>query len=338
MKKALLYEKLKDNKVKCTACKHYCIIKEGNFGICKVRKNINGELFSTIYGYSTGDSIDPIEKKPLYHFLPGSEAYSFGTISCNFECQFCQNDWMSMPLKDKNIPIPPLFELSPKKIVENCIDNNIKIIAYTYNEPTISFEHTLDTAKLAHKNKIKNIYISNGYASDEAIKKIAPYLDGINIDLKAFNEDFYHKICKADLNKVKECIKSYYKNKVWLEITSLLIGGLNTNPEEIKKLAEFIASISTDIPWHISKFSPAYKMQNYPPTKEETLHKAYEIGKKAGLKYIYVGNIFGKDIHSTYCPKCKNLLIERDWTYTKVIDLKNGKCGKCGELIPGIWK
>jgi len=338
VKKATLYKKIKDKTVKCTACNHYCTIKEGKTGICGIRQNKDGNLYLLVYGKSSGSGIDPIEKKPFFHFLPGSSVYSIGTIGCNFACTFCQNAWISQASKDTSFPIPPLYDLSPEDIVNECIENNIPIIAYTYNEPAIFFEYTYDTAKLAHEEGIKNIYVSNGYASKEAIDKIAPYLDAINIDLKAFTEKFYRNICKAKLQPVLDNIKYYYKKGIWVELTTLIIPGENDSDKELEQIAQFIASISKSIPWHVTKFSPTYKMKNKLETPIETLKKAYDIGKKAGLKYVYAGNTFNEDLQSTFCPKCNNLLIQRDWGYTKVEGLKNGKCDKCGTKIEGVWK
>ena len=338
MKKATLYKKLKNKKVKCTACNHYCTIAPENTGICGVRKNIKGDLYLSVYGLTSGTQIDSIEKKPFFHFMPTSLAYSIGTIGCNFGCEFCQNAWMSQCTKDPSIPIPPLYRLSPEQVVKECLEDNIPIIAYTFNEPATFFEYTYDTAKLAHKKGIKNVYVSNGYLSKEAIGKISPYLDAINIDLKAFTEDFYKRLCKARLQPVLNNIKQCYAEKIWLEITTLIIPGENDSSKEIKQIAQFITSVSKSIPWHVTSFSPAYKMRDKPSTPEETIRRAYEIGKDAGLKYVYAGNVFGEDLHSTFCHKCSNLLIKRDWGYTRIEGFKNGKCSKCKAKIDSIWK
>lgn len=337
MQKAVLYKKLKNNNVKCTACNHFCKIPHGKTGICGIRQNKDGDLYLLVYGKTSGTGIDQIEKKPLFHFKPGSPVYSIGTIGCNFACKFCQNAWMSQAAKDKSITIPPLNKLSPEDIVNICIENKVPIIAYTYNEPAIFFEYTYDTAKLAHKKGIKNIYVSNGYASKKAIDKIAPFLDAINIDLKAFTDKFYRKICKARLQPVLDNIKYYYKKGVWIELTTLIIPGENDSDKELEQIAQFIASISKSIPWHVTRFSPTYKMQDKVPTPEKTLKRAYEIGKQAGLKYVYAGNIFDEDLQNTYYPKCNNLLIKRDWGYTRIEGLKNGKCDKCGIKVEGVW-
>lgn len=334
----ILFKKLPNNMVQCTACNHYCKIPLSKTGICGVRQNKNGKLFLLVYGLTSGIGIDDVEKKPFFHFLPTSPVYSIGTIGCNFGCDFCQNAWMSQPTKDHNISIPPLYQLTPVKIVKDCRRKNIKIIAYTYNEPAVFFEYAYDTSRLAHKQGVKNVFVSNGYMSKEAVDKISPYLDAINIDLKSFSEDFYMKVCKARLKPVLETIKRFHQKGIWVEITTLLIPGENDSTKELTKLADFITSISKSIPWHVTRFTPAYNMQDKSETPESTIKKAYKIGKKAGLKYVYAGNITSEDLHSTFCPKCSTILIKRDWGYTKVENLKNGKCAKCGEEIEGVWK
>lgn len=283
MKKCVLYKALSSDKVKCLACKHYCVIEEGKYGICGVRKNIKGKLYLEVYGKPIAVAIDPIEKKPLRHFLPGTKIFSIGTIGCNFKCEFCQNADISQ-VRQKDMYAT---ELSPSEIVDYCLMNKIPSIAYTYNEPTIFFEYTYDTAKLANKKGIKNVYVSNGYYSKEAIDMISPYLDAINIDLKAFTDKFYNKICGAKLNNVLESIKYTHKLGIWVEITTLLVPDENDSIEEITKIAEFIKSVDEGIPWHVSAFHPAYKMMNKNRTPLEIVEKAVEIGRKVGLKYVY---------------------------------------------------
>ncbi|MFC1780506.1 AmmeMemoRadiSam system radical SAM enzyme [Patescibacteria group bacterium] len=338
MQKVKLYKKLKNKIVECTACNHFCKIAPDKCGICGIRQNKNGELYSLVYGLTSGTQIDPIEKKPFFHFMPNSEVFSIGTIGCNFACSFCQNAWMSQCTKDKSVPLPELYKLTPKDIVKTCLSNDIKIIGYTYNEPAIFFEYAYDTAKLAHKAGIKNVWVSNGYASIASIDKIAPYLDAINIDLKSFSNKFYQKVCKAKLQPVLDNIKYYFKKKVWVEITTLIVPGENDSSKELGQIAQFVSSISKSIPWHVTAFSPAYKMHDKVKTSTSKLSEAYNIGKCEGLEYIYAGNVFGKDLHSTFCTKCQKPLIKRDWGYTKVVNLENGKCNKCGTKIKGVWK
>ena len=351
MKKATLYKSIADQKVKCTACSHYCVISPPNTGICSIRQNIGGDLYLLVHskGYT---NTDQIEKKPLYHFLPGSRIFSIGTVGCNFGCLFCQNYFESQSpkkLRQKLLKEGKLKDLEkyiktygknwpPEKVVSYCLENDIPSIAYTYNEPSVFFEYSYDTAKLAHEKGLKNVYVSNGYASPEAIDEIAPYLDAINVDLKSFDTDFYKDFCFAKLEPVLKNIKYYYKKGIWLEITTLIIPGENDSDSNLKSIAEYIASISKDIPWHISRFSPAYKMMDKDQTPIETLKKAYHIGKEAELKFVYAGNILDEKMHTTFCPKCNKALIERNWNYAKIKNIEKGKCLNCNHEIPGIWK
>lgn len=338
MKKALLYKKLKENIVQCQACNHYCKISEDAKGICGIRKNKGGALYATDYGLTSGVQIDQIEKKPFFHFFPTKQVLSIGTVGCNFACDFCQNAWMSQSTKDNNVDMPNLYKLPPSKIVELCKENDLEIIAYTYNEPAISFEYSYETSKFASSEGIKNVYVSNGYASKEAIDMIASYLDAINIDLKSFSEDFYIKRCKAKLKPVLENIEYYYKKNIWVEVTTLIIPGENDSTEELNHIGQFISSVSKSIPWHVIRFTPSYKMSNTEKTPEKKIQEAYDIGKSAGLEYVYAGNVFDEDRHSTFCPKCNNLIIKRDWGYAKIEGLENGKCSKCSTKIAGVWQ
>ena len=337
MKKAILYEKLKDNKVCCEACYHHCLISDKETGICGVRQNIDGDLYLLVYGRAISVNIDPIEKKPLFHFLPGQKAFSLGTMGCNFACDFCQNWEISQIPRNLDL-IHTGEEWEPKKVVKYCKDNKIPIIAYTYNEPSIWVEYALDTMKLAKKEGIKNIWVSNGFMSEKSLKLITPYLDAINIDLKSFSNNFYKKICKGQLNPVKENIKKIWKMGIWEEVTTLIIPGLNDSEKELKQIAKFLVKISKDIPWHISAFYPCYKMLDIIPTPEETLISAYKIGKKAGLNYVYTGNIPNSNYESTFCPKCNTLVVERWGMEVLENNLKNGKCPKCKTKIQGKWK
>lgn len=311
MKKAILFKKLANNCVRCTACNHYCKIPQNKTGICGVRKNIKGMLYLLVYGRAIAINIDPIEKKPLYHFVPGTEILSFGTVGCNFKCDFCQNWDISQKIKElksrrfrnAGVPIKASVVSStkeefdwgqdwpPNKIVKFAKENKIPSIAYTYNEPAIFFEYAYDTAKLAKKAGLKNVYVSNGYESREARQKIAPYLDAINIDLKSYDQKFYQKYCGGQLEPVLENIVQFYKLGIHIEITTLIIQGKNDSKTNLTKIAKFIASLDKKIPWHISRFFPAYKMLDVKITPESTLENAREIGKAAGLEYVYIGNI-----------------------------------------------
>ncbi len=341
MHPAILFEKKPNNIVRCTACNHYCLIKENSTGICGVRKNIKGELFLLVYGKSSGSHVDPMEKKPLFHFLPGEKIFSFGTVGCNFGCGFCQNWNISQITRgaqsQKEYVIDQYgADLYPEQIIDYCVKNEIKAIAYTYNEPTIFVEYALDVMKLAKKHKIKNVFVTNGYESKECVELIAPYLDAANIDLKGFTEKFYSNLCKSRLKPVLETIKLMHKKGIWLELTTLLIPGENDSEKELKEIAEFIKSVSPSIPWHISAFHPDFEMLEKQPTKLSSLETAYNIGKKAGLKFVYIGNIISDKYENTYCPKCNELVIKR-MGYQVQNFLKNGRC-KCGEKIAGVWK
>ena len=336
-----LFKKLPNNQIQCLACNNYCVIPNGKTGICGVRQNNNGELILLVNDKAVAVNLDPIEKKPLFHFYPGSVAFSLGTLGCNFGCEFCQNwDISQAPkIQDTKYQIQDTNywgeDWPPEKIVNYCQENNIPIIAYTYNEPTVWTEYALATMKLAKKAKIKNVWVSNGYFSDQTLKLITSYLDAINIDLKSFREDFYQNIVHAHLEPVKENIIKVWQLGIWEEVTTLIIPELNDSEKELKEIARFLVKISSDLPWHISAFYPAYKMLKTPPTPQKTLIKAYNIGKKAGLKYVYTGNIPDNNYESTYCPKCGAKLIER-WGIEMIKNnLKDSKCPKCGENIPG---
>ncbi|MBL7078138.1 AmmeMemoRadiSam system radical SAM enzyme [Candidatus Shapirobacteria bacterium] len=348
VKKIKLFKKLGDDLVQCQACSWYCRIASGKTGICGVRENKGGELNLPVDGKTTGLSVDPIEKKPLYHFLPGSKALSFGTLGCNFGCLFCLNAWASQSPKKvkkkeqlKTLIDQCLIKLTPKQIVQAALDSGCQSIAYTYNEPAVFAEFAYETMKLAKKANLKNIWVSNGFESKETFNLIKSYLDGINIDLKSFNPEFYKKICKGKLKPVLENIKRFFKAGIWVEITTLVIPGENDSKKELKQIAGFIKDISSDIPWHLSAFTPDYLMKNKPRTNKEKLLEAREIGKKAGLNYVYLGNIWDLDnkYFSTYCPKCDFLLIERSaYRTVKIMGLKKGKCRNCGIKILGIWR
>lgn len=279
----------------CSACCHHCAITPGKVGLCGVRKNVNGRIKLLVYGKAVGMHLDPIEKKPLYHFLPGSKVLSFGTLGCNLGCDFCQNWFQSQSAKEtkniENLINQTSEDFSPEKIVNLALKLKSPAIAYTYNEPTVFFEYALDTMILAQKQGLKNIWVTNGYMSQKTRKLILPYLDAANIDLKSFNPRFYQKICKAKLEPVLENIRWFFEKRVWIELTTLIIPGENDSLKEFKAIANFIKDISPEIPWHISAFYPNYKMTDKLPTPKEKIYKAAAIGKQAGLKFVYPGNI-----------------------------------------------
>ena len=333
---AYLYKTLKDNKVKCNLCNHRCVIKEGERGICGVRENQEGTLKTLVYGNLIARHIDPIEKKPLFHLLPGSLSYSIATVGCNFRCLFCQNaDIAQMPSDNKGLIIGDTS--TPEDVVNAAVKGGCKSIAYTYTEPTVFFEFAHDTAKLAKKKGIYNVFVTNGYMTSEAIEMISPYLDAANVDLKAFNDDFYKKYCSSKLKHVKETLQTMKRSGIFLEVTTLLIPGLNDDKDELKNLASFIAkSLGPETPWHISRFHPTYKLTDLPPTPVKTLVMAREIGINAGLKYVYTGNVPGENGEKTFCYNCSRILIDR-WGYTIRKNLiENGRCPHCGAIIEGV--
>lgn len=293
MKEALFYTtsnlKLQTSKVKCLLCPHNCIIAEGKRGICGVRENDQGVLYSLVYGKVVSTAVDPIEKKPLYHFLPGTFTYSIATVGCNFRCDFCQNFGISMPPRERNEVFG--HDKMPEEIVQAAIDNDCQSISYTYTEPTIFFEFAYDCAKLARTKGLKNVFVTNGYSNPEPTRMIAPYLDAANIDLKSFSDDYYKKYCGGRLQPVIDTIKLMRKLKIWIELTTLIIPGLNDSDEELTKIASFIKEVGADIPWHVSAFRPMNKLLDRPATPRETVLKAREIGLEAGLKYVHTGNI-----------------------------------------------
>ena len=334
MKEALYYQKLKNRLVQCQLCPEYCTIKPDNFGNCGARKNIQGKLYSLTYAKPVSIAIDPIEKKPLYHFLPGTKALSIGTLGCNFHCLHCQNYDISQSRADQFIG----KEVQPKDIVKAAIKNKCKSISYTYNEPTIFYEYVLETAKLAKKQGIKNTMVTNGYINKEPLKELYPLIDAANIDLKSLDEDFYKKICKAKLKPVLEAIKKISKTKTHIELTNLIIPAHNDSKQQIETLVKWIKqNLGTKTPLHFSAFYPTYKLLYTPRTPPETLLKAKEIAKKQGLKYIYLGNTNLQDSGSTYCPKCSKLLIERTQFEVQKNNIKNNSCPYCNEKIEGIF-
>ncbi len=292
MKEAKLYKKQKEEKVKCMLCNHNCLIEEGAKGLCGVRINKEGRLYTLNYGELIAQNIDPIEKKPFYHFMPKTTSYSIATPGCNFSCRWCQNYSISQLTKEDFEWEKETIKTKPKEVVENAKENNCQSIAYTYTEPTIFFEFALKTMKLAHKENLKNVWVSNGYFSQKAYNEISPYLDAINIDLKSFKEKTYQKYCKAQLAPVKENIEMIAQNKdIHLEITSLIIPQLNDSKKEIRQIAQFIASLDRNTAWHLSRFYPAYKMKKHSATSRQTLEKAQKIGQKTGLVNVHLGNV-----------------------------------------------
>lgn len=333
MYEARLYERLDEGKVKCFLCPQYCAISPGKRGICGVRENSGGTLYSLVYGKVAAKHADPIEKKPFFHFFPGSHSFSIAAVGCNFRCLHCQNYEISQyPKQNKDIPGE---DMSPEEVVEEAGRAGCESIAYTYTEPTIFFEFAYDCARLAHKKGVRNVFVSNGYTSPDAIRLIAPYLDANNIDLKG-DDAFYKKVVGAKLQPVLDTIKLMRELGVWVEVTTLIIPDYNDSDDFLTFAAEFIKSVDASIPWHVSQFYPTYKLFDKPRTPLITLRKAREIGLKAGLKYVYEGNVPGAGGENTLCPSCGALLIERIGFSLTHIRMKDSKCEKCGVRIDGI--
>ena len=328
MYEASFYKQLESGQVKCQLCNHFCLIDEGRRGICGVRGNRDGKLYSLNYGKLIAQNIDPIEKKPFFHFLPRSTAYSISTVGCNFGCEFCQNSEISQASKNGGAVIG--LEVSPEEVVVAAKEFDCKSIAYTYVEPTIFYEFAREVSLLAKKEGIRNIWVSNGFMAREVLESMIEegILDAINVDLKSFSADFYLKKCKAKIEPVKENLKFLAKSPVWLEVTTLLIPNVNDSDSEIREAAKFVLELGDDIPWHVSAFHPAYKMLDVSITSAETLVRAREIGLDVGLKYVYTGNIPGLEGENTYCPKC-GFDINREYDC--------GECAGCGTKISGVY-
>jgi len=334
-KEAFLYEKLRDKKVQCHLCAHGCTIADNAFGICGVRKNMEGALYSLVYRNVIAANVDPIEKKPLYHFLPGSMSFSVATIGCNFKCGFCQN-W---EISQQNMTGAPDYmsrDLAPEAVVAGAIRKSCQSISYTYTEPTIYFEFAYDCAQLAKEKGLYNIFVTNGYMTKEAIHMIKPYLDAANVDLKFFKDDSYRKICKGSLQPVLDSIRTMHDSGIWVEVTTLVVPGLNDSAQELKAIAGFLADVDKTIPWHISRFYPHHQMTDQEPTPEATLRQAEEIGRKAGLQYVYAGNVWGWG-QDTVCHSCNKVLIKREGFGVLEYNIDGGICVYCRAKIPGVF-
>ncbi|HHT79399.1 MAG TPA: AmmeMemoRadiSam system radical SAM enzyme [Actinobacteria bacterium] len=334
MKESYLYKKISQSKTSCYLCSHMCTIAHNAFGKCNVRKNIGGKLFSLNYGQLITENIDPIEKKPLFHFLPGSMSYSIACAGCNFKCFFCQNYQISQIAEGEAENRGVYY--NPDDIVKKALRYDCKSISYTYTEPTVFFEFAFDTAVIAKENKIKNVFVTNGYMTKEAIDKIAPYLDAANIDLKSFTDDFYRKYAGARLKPVLENIEYLKSREIWVEVTTLLIPGLNDSKEEIRAMAEFLKNISAELPWHLSAYYPQYK-SSIKATETDKITEAVAIGKSAGLKYVYAGNIPANNLENSFCPACGKLLISRHGYNIMENNIEDGRCRFCKGRINGFF-
>ncbi|MFH0811224.1 MAG: AmmeMemoRadiSam system radical SAM enzyme [Pseudomonadota bacterium] len=334
MKEAMFYQKKDDGAVECALCNQRCVIKAGKRGICGVRENQGGTLYSLVYGRCISQNIDPIEKKPLFHFYPGSYSFSIATVGCNFRCYHCQNYSISQIARDRNEIIGEY--VPPPKIVEAARSYQCTSISYTYTEPNIFYEYAYDIAVLAHEASIKNVFVTNGYITPEALQHLHPWLDGANVDLKSFSDQFYRNICGARLNPVLDSLRLFKELGIWLEITTLVIPTYNDSDREFNEIAEFIVSLGPDTPWHISAYYPTYKLNDQPRTPVQTLKRAREIGRKVGLRYVYEGNVRGEAGENTYCYSCGSLLLERFGFSIAQDRIKGGKCPDCEVIIDGV--
>jgi pyruvate formate lyase activating enzyme len=335
MKEAMLYSVSEGGKVHCSLCNHRCTISPSKRGICGVRENRDGKLYSLVFGRAISLNVDPIEKKPIFHLFPGSTSFSIATVGCNFRCLQCQNhDISQMPVDNGRIEgslVPP------SKVVSLAKEHRCKSISYTYTEPTIYFEYAYETAALASQEGLKNIFVTNGYMTEETLKTIQPYLDAANVDLKSFQEKFYKEVCGARLKPVLETLELMRQMGIWVEVTTLVIPTLNDSDKEFEEIAQFILSLGPDVPWHISAFYPTYKMLNLPRTPASLLHRAREIGMGAGLRYVYCGNIPGAEGEDTYCPHCGRKVIERVGFQVVKNEVVSGECRHCHTKIEGVW-
>ena len=337
LKRAVLWEPAEQKKVRCKLCSWRCLIMEGKLGRCAVRKNVGGVLYSLNYYKVCSANVDPIEKKPLFHFQPGSQSFSIAAMGCNLQCDFCQNWQISQAAAEQGTIDGEA--ISPEQIIQGAVRTGCKSISYTYTEPTVFMELCSDCGRLAKEKGLKNVFVSNGYMTYEAIDFAKDWLDAINVDLKAFTEDYYRRLCKARLQPVLDTIKYIARQtKIWMEITTLLLPGENDSEDELKRLTEFLVSdVGPDFPWHVSRFHPQYKCLDSEPTPLASLERACEIGKAAGLRHVYVGNVPGAKSESTFCYKCGKLLIDRVGYRIGANHIADSRCQSCGTKIAGFW-
>ena len=337
MHEAILWEPLspEDPRVRCNLCAHRCVIPPGKRGVCGVRENRAGTLYTLVYGRTIAQHVDPIEKKPLFHFQPGSRSFSVATVGCNFRCAFCQNWEISQWPRERGEVVGE--PVTPAEIARLAYDSGCRSVAYTYTEPTIFAEYALESAQLAHDLGLKNVFVSNGSMTPELLCEMAGLIDGVNVDLKAGRGEFYRKMSGAALEPVLDNLKLIKHLGIWLEVTTLVIPGLNDSEEELRWVAEYLFNeLGPDVPWHLSRFYPHYHMRQTPPTPTSTLERAWQIGRDVGLHYVYVGNVSGHQTESTVCPRCGKIVIERVGYRLGRRDLRGGACGKCGATIAGV--
>ncbi len=334
MMEARLYNKREGNGVDCFLCAFHCRIAEGKTGICGVRENQSGTLYTLVYRKLISSCVDPIEKKPFFHFQPGSRSFSVATVGCNFRCLHCQNSEISQMPRDHHQVIGE--DVSPEALVEAALRDSSSSIAYTYTEPTIFFEYAYDTAMLAKEQGLKNVFVTNGYMTGECLDELEGILDAANVDLKSFDEGTYKKVCGARLAPVLDSITKMREMGIWVEVTTLIIPTINDSEAELRNIAKWIFKTDKKIPWHISAFFPTYKLLDKPRTPVSIIDRAREIGLEEGLRYVYTGNVPGDKGESTYCYNCKEMIIERYGFQVVENSLKDGKCPKCDVVIDGI--
>jgi pyruvate formate lyase activating enzyme len=333
-REARYYRKLDGGAVQCVLCPNFCSIGEGGRGICRVRRNRGGALYTLVYGAPCAVHVDPIEKKPFFHVLPGTRSYSISTVGCNMRCVFCQNWQISQAAPEESVS----YDLPPEKVVEGALQNDCATIAFTYTEPTVFYEYMLDIAKLAKEEGVKCVMHSCGYINPDPLRELCRYLVAVDIDLKGFSEEFYRKLGQGHLAPVLETLKVLKEEGVWIEITNLLIPGENDEPALIRSMCKWIKdNLGDEVPLHFSRFYPAYKLQNLPPTPIETVERSRKIALEMGLKYVYVGNIPGHPGESTFCPNCKKMVLQRLGYTVMSNNIVKGKCKFCGYEIKGVW-
>jgi pyruvate formate lyase activating enzyme len=336
VKEALFYRQGRERAVLCGLCSHHCVIEDGRRGLCGVRENRGGILYSLNYGKIAAEHLDPVEKKPLFHLLPGSLTYSLATVGCNFSCLHCQNHTLSQ--SGTQVEQFPHAQRTPAQIVETALRAGAGSLSFTYSEPTVFYEFAADCCRLAHDNGLKTIFVSNGYMSRSAATALCDLVDGINIDVKAYSEKFYHQICGGRLAQVLDNVRYFFDHGVWVEVTTLVIPGLNDSDEELGAIARFLATIDHQLPWHVSAFRPIFQMLDRPATPPMKLHSARDIGQSAGLKHVYTGNIPGSGGENTCCPGCGNTVIKRRGYMIVEHLMKQGNCPACDTKVAGVWE
>lgn len=335
MREAMLYDRLTNGRVRCRVCSHACVIERGARGICAVRENVDGTLTSLVYGRLIARDVDPIEKKPLYHFYPGTRAYSIASVGCNFTCLHCQNHYISQYPREHAGRIVG-DRIPAEDVVSDAVANGCHSIAYTYTEPTIAIEYVLDVMRLAKDEGLSNAWISNGYFTAETLAVVAPYLDAVNVDLKGISDRVYREIIGGNVRPVLDTIERLTEAGIWVEVTTLVVPGSNDAPDELRWTAEAIVGISPRIPWHVSRFFPAYRLVDRPPTPVDTLERAFRVGREAGLRYVYLGNVPGEG-EETRCAECGERLIQRSGYRIRENRMSEGACPDCGAPVDGVW-